>query len=95
MTTTGATQYALAAAAAASGGGANSGGGGGNGGSPVGVDTKPSVVVVTTSSSNVSGATAQSQPGRGQQLITVVASDPSSPNSLQPIQVGVLYCFLE
>ncbi|XP_011495622.1 PREDICTED: DNA-binding protein RFX2 [Ceratosolen solmsi marchali] len=80
MTTTGA-QYALAASAGAANGGGNS---------AVGVESKPSVVVVTTSNSNGSGSAAQSQSGRGQQLITVVTSgDPSSPNSLQPIQLLV------
>ncbi|XP_016841053.1 DNA-binding protein RFX2 isoform X4 [Nasonia vitripennis] len=79
MTTTGA-QYALAASTGAGNGGGNS---------AVGVE-KPSVVVVTTSNSNGSGSAAQSQSGRGQQLITVVTSgDPSSPNSLQPIQLLV------
>lgn len=82
MTTTGA-QYALAAAST----GANNSGGGT---AAVGVDSKPSVVVVTTtSSSNGGGNGAQTQSGRGQQLITVVTSpDPSSPSNLQPIQVG-------
>ncbi|KAJ8668157.1 hypothetical protein QAD02_009820 [Eretmocerus hayati] len=78
MTTTGA-QYALAASA---------GPGNGGGSSAVGVE-KPSVVVVTTSNSNGSPSAVQTQQPRGQQLITVVTSDPSSPNSLQPIQLLV------
>lgn len=79
MTTTGA-QYTLAASTGAGNSGGNSN---------VGVDPKPSVVVVTTSNSNGSESAAQSQSSRGQQLITVVTSgDPSSPNSLQPIQVS-------
>ncbi|XP_020286707.1 DNA-binding protein RFX2 isoform X3 [Pseudomyrmex gracilis] len=83
MTTTGA-QYALAAAST----GANNSGGGST---AVGVDSKPSVVVVTTTSSSSGGGNgAQTQSGRGQQLITVVTSpDPSSPSNLQPIQLLV------
>ncbi|XP_058790783.1 DNA-binding protein RFX2 [Phymastichus coffea] len=79
MTTTGA-QYALAASTGAG----NTGGGS----TAVGVE-KPSVVVVTTSNSNGSASAAQSQSTCTQQLITVVTSDPSSPNSLQPIQLLV------
>lgn len=78
MTTTGA-QYALAASAGA--------GNGGGAPTAVGMDTKPSVVALTTSSSGNS-STCQAQSTRGQQVITVVTSpDPSSPNNLQPIQV--------
>ena len=78
MTTTGA-QYALAASAGA--------GNGGGAPTAVGVDIKPSVVALTTTSSGNS-TTCQAQSNRGQQVITVVTSpDPSSPNNLQPIQV--------
>ncbi|XP_043472783.1 DNA-binding protein RFX2 isoform X2 [Leptopilina heterotoma] len=80
MTTTGA-QYALAASAGAGNGGGVS--------AAVGVDTKPNVVTLTTTSTGNS-STCQAQPTRGQQVITVVTSpDPSSPNSLQPIQLLV------
>ncbi|XP_023244976.1 DNA-binding protein RFX2 [Copidosoma floridanum] len=80
MTTTGA-QYALSASTGTANGGGNS---------AVGVDsTKSSVVVVTTSNSNGNGNAPQSQAARGQQLITVVTGDPSSPNNLQPIQLLV------
>lgn len=79
MTTTGA-QYALAASAGAGSGGGVS--------ASVGVDTKPNVVTLTATSTG-SSSTCQAQPTRGQQVITVVTSpDPSSPNSLQPIQVS-------
>lgn len=75
MTTTGA-QYALAASTGSNGSGA----------SAVGVDTKQNIVVVTTSSSN--GSSTQSQSSRGQLITVVTSADPSSPNNLQPIQVG-------
>ncbi|XP_033223625.1 DNA-binding protein RFX2 isoform X3 [Belonocnema kinseyi] len=80
MATTGA-QYALAASAGAGNGGVTP--------TAVGVDTKPSVVALTTTSSGNS-STCQAQSTRGQQVITVVTSpDPSSPNNLQPIQLLV------
>ncbi|XP_051175428.1 DNA-binding protein RFX2 isoform X3 [Leptopilina boulardi] len=80
MTTTGA-QYALAASAGA--------GNGGGASTAVGVDTKPNIVTLTATSTGNS-TTCQAQPTRGQQVITVVTSpDPSSPNSLQPIQLLV------
>uniref|UniRef100_A0ABD2VWQ9 RFX-type winged-helix domain-containing protein n=1 Tax=Trichogramma kaykai TaxID=54128 RepID=A0ABD2VWQ9_9HYME len=86
MTTTG-TQYTLAASNRA----ANAANGGGNSSSStaVGVDSKSNVVVVTTSNSNGNASASQTPTGRGQQLITVVTSDPSSPNNLQPIQLLV------
>lgn len=69
--TTTGAQYALAAS-----NGANSSG-----------DIKPNVVVVTSPNGNGNGQVIQTQP-HAQQLITVVASsDPSSPTTLQPIQV--------
>ncbi|XP_057342211.1 DNA-binding protein RFX2 isoform X1 [Microplitis mediator] len=81
MTTTGA-QFALAASTGTAHSGNNS--------AIVEVETKPSIIVDTTTSASNTGSISQGQSTRNQQIITVVASPNSTTtNNLQPIQLVV------